>query len=360
MTMTIANQPKTMKLVFSDHKAVEISVNMINECEALKEDTGDYRGIEALFVPVKCAGFTNAFKFLKFYDNTDPDTNFDAFLKATKRAVKFVHGLSDRDKSQMVYTIDFLQCKRLVDCMQMYIKVVNNNYEIEAFGKLPRFVKKFTLDHKTIRIPREIIRESEVLIILFKAFGNISSKQRIALSSVSYHKALKALNLCDLDTPHVPLTMPPPDAPMTPELSEFAEENQPVMDYFKTLMNLDLYEINKVASFLSIRRLCDLINVYIITLDEDRRERVLRGQVAINEYFRHMEDIQQEDEDDNQYVLPAEGVGGMRIASLADTDHSSVAINGQLDRTRASWPTRATSLTPAKPPRPSPRPLTPL
>uniref|UniRef100_A0A7E4VWV9 Glycylpeptide N-tetradecanoyltransferase n=1 Tax=Panagrellus redivivus TaxID=6233 RepID=A0A7E4VWV9_PANRE len=49
----------------------------------------------------------------------------------------------------------------------------------------------------------------------------------------------------------------------------------------------------------------------------------------------------------------------LRTIAFEKESNHIFAINGQVDRTRASWPTRATSLTPAKPPRPSPRPLTP-
>uniref|UniRef100_A0A7E4VG69 BTB domain-containing protein n=1 Tax=Panagrellus redivivus TaxID=6233 RepID=A0A7E4VG69_PANRE len=308
MASTTASLPKTLKLHTLDNEVVEVTENIVNECEALKIPS-DYPEVDVFEAPFESSGFKNAFKFLEFYGQNEPfnpSFDYDAFVQATKPAMKFLHGLSEEDKAELLYTIDYLQCKRLNACIQMY-NIIMSNYEIEEIGGLSDFVEIQTSDDKIITFPRKVAIESNFLIRFYKAFGSIPDSQVTQFSSHVYHKALKVLILCDLDSPHVPLEIASPHAPMTPELSAFTQANQPAMDYFNSLMNLDLYEIGAVASTLSIRRLCDLINVYILNLDADTKERVLRGQAAIDEYFRHMEGIHEDEDEDIQYVSPAEG-----------------------------------------------------
>uniref|UniRef100_A0A7E4W9K7 NR LBD domain-containing protein n=1 Tax=Panagrellus redivivus TaxID=6233 RepID=A0A7E4W9K7_PANRE len=306
MASTTANLPKTLKIHTSDHEIVEVTENVINGCENLKMVTVKHPEFDEFVAPFKSSGFKNAFKFLEFFDLNEPSTpSFDylAFIQATKPAMKFLHGLSEEDKAELLYTMNCLQCKRLDDCMKMYSTVVNDNYKIEEFGEIPDSMEIFMSNDKTITVPRKIVKESDFLISFYKAFGSFPGRLFVGFSGHAYHKALKALNLCDLDTPHVPLEIAS-IAPITPALSAFAKANQHVMDYFNSLMNLDLYEITIVASFMSIRRLCDLFLVYLMTLDEDRRERILRGHSAISEYFYH---LQENDEENSDYVFPADG-----------------------------------------------------
>uniref|UniRef100_A0A7E4VIE4 Uncharacterized protein n=1 Tax=Panagrellus redivivus TaxID=6233 RepID=A0A7E4VIE4_PANRE len=312
MTSAIVNLLKTVKIRTKDHEVVVVTGNVINECEFLKNiiEAHIHPEVNEISVPFKSAGLRNTLKFLEFHDLNKPFApgfDYAAFLQENKPVMAFLNDLCFDDVVDMKDVIEYLQCRRLLACLRMHTLITSKKRSnFQQYIKRFKFMEIFTSGHETIKVPRNIVEESELLLYYARTFGHMPQDRRIEFNSRAYHKAIKALNMCDLGTPHVPLEFSA-DASITPSMSAFAQANQPVMNYFNSLMQLDLYEIYTVFSEISIRRLADLYRVYVQTLDEDRRERLFRSRLAIYKYFRHVEGFEDDDEDAEEYVMPAEG-----------------------------------------------------
>uniref|UniRef100_A0A7E4ZZC2 BTB domain-containing protein n=1 Tax=Panagrellus redivivus TaxID=6233 RepID=A0A7E4ZZC2_PANRE len=178
---------------------------------------------------------------------------------------------------------------------------------VPIIDDLPEFMTVLTSDRKKIKIPTKIVKESKFLTRYYELFKRPYVIGMIHFKSDGYEKLITLLSLCDLNTPHIPLRFTFLDESLTPALSAFAEANQPVMDYFNSLSALDVFKILTACNRLLVERVDDLFRVYIRTLDEERRDRLMRAQFATFRYFNYIESIQNGYELNDGYVLPAEG-----------------------------------------------------
>uniref|UniRef100_A0A7E4VDX9 Skp1 domain-containing protein n=1 Tax=Panagrellus redivivus TaxID=6233 RepID=A0A7E4VDX9_PANRE len=152
-----------------------------------------------------------------------------------------------------------------------------------TIANLPETLKIRTSDNKVIEVTGKLINESYVVKELFEKKDDKNAIEiTLPIKSFDLKSAVKALEMCDLETPHVPVTDPKGSRTLV-------QTHHNVMEFFESLQG-DMISVSNVADVLECQRLKNLCLAFLAYQMVDLDTRGIRQRFGFRDDYTEEEE----------------------------------------------------------------------